>query len=441
MPGGVRPQRARHRGSRGSGPPTAEPATDPAPAATPDPAAGGEIQAPATGDEPTAPTSTEPAAATPASDTGTTVPATDPVATTGTGTGPGEPAPSTTAPATGTRSTGTTTSTATPATTTSTKPGAAAPKPSRAQEATIRLRAAKEARAANPDARFFREHFVPKGRIPEQPLLPAARADLLRSAVAGTGTDWSLLTSVAWIKSRWGDPSAGSLVGGRLTDAAWRAYGTDGDGDGIVSRASAADQAKTVAVYLDEARPTTSAALRAYFSNTRRPVVARTALFLADYYDAMGEDALVKGLSDEDVQEALATRTLDDADLDIYPGGRSDIEAGLVDPRILVTLSFLANRFGSATVTSMVSGHGVYTAGGNISLHSFGQAMDIGSLGGENVTGHMGPGSRTHRAVKELLLLPESMQPAEVISLWDLGGASFALADHADHIHVGFERS
>jgi hypothetical protein len=31
------------------------------------------------------------------------------------------------------------------------------------------------------------------------------------------------------------------------------------------------------------------------------------------------------------------------------------------------------------------------------------------------------------------------MQPAELISLWDMGGASFALPDHDDHIHIGFK--
>jgi hypothetical protein len=30
------------------------------------------------------------------------------------------------------------------------------------------------------------------------------------------------------------------------------------------------------------------------------------------------------------------------------------------------------------------------------------------------------------------------MQPHQLISLMDLGGPSFAMADHADHIHVGY---
>jgi hypothetical protein len=30
------------------------------------------------------------------------------------------------------------------------------------------------------------------------------------------------------------------------------------------------------------------------------------------------------------------------------------------------------------------------------------------------------------------------MAPAQIISLLEIGGATFAMADHADHIHVGF---
>ena len=52
--------------------------------------------------------------------------------------------------------------------------------------------------------------------------------------------------------------------------------------------------------------------------------------------------------------------------------------------------------------------------------------------------GHQQPGSITERAVKALLLLPPEVEPAQIISLIGLGGPSFALADHYDHIHVGF---
>jgi hypothetical protein len=323
-------------------------------------------------------------------------------------------------------------------------PRPAAPKPAKPatpkEEQRAEVLKAKRFQAAPfRDARLFREQFTPKGRIPAQPKMPAADAQLLADAAKGTGTSWATLTAVAWLESRWNDPSAGGIVGRRLTPTAWATYGTDGDGDGRVTRSSRADQAKTVATFLAEARTRDRAALEAYFSGTRREVMADRAEFLADYFSALGKDALVDGLDDPEVRAKLEERTLADEDIEIYDGGRSDIEAGLIDPRVLVTLKFLANRYDGITVSSMISGHGVYTAGGNVSLHSYGQAVDIAALGGESILGNQQKDGKTYNAVKDILLLPKAMQPAELITLWDMGGASFAAADHHDHIHVGWK--
>ena len=47
-------------------------------------------------------------------------------------------------------------------------------------------------------------------------------------------------------------------------------------------------------------------------------------------------------------------------------------------------------------------------------------------------------GGTTEAAVRSVLLLPAELQPQQVISLLGLGGPSFPLANHADHIHVGY---
>ena len=44
----------------------------------------------------------------------------------------------------------------------------------------------------------------------------------------------------------------------------------------------------------------------------------------------------------------------------------------------------------------------------------------------------------TERAIQQILALPESVEPAQVISLMALGGPSFALANHYNHIHIGY---
>ena len=40
--------------------------------------------------------------------------------------------------------------------------------------------------------------------------------------------------------------------------------------------------------------------------------------------------------------------------------------------------------------------------------------------------------------IKDLLLLQGTMRPAQIISLMELGPPTFSMADHNDHIHVGY---
>jgi hypothetical protein len=79
------------------------------------------------------------------------------------------------------------------------------------------------------------------------------------------------------------------------------------------------------------------------------------------------------------------------------------------------------------------------TTSGNVSEHSTGDAMDIAAINGVPVAGHQGPGTLTDSLIRTVLKLQGTMQPHQVISLEDLPGPiSFALPDHADHVHVGF---
>jgi hypothetical protein len=92
-------------------------------------------------------------------------------------------------------------------------------------------------------------------------------------------------------------------------------------------------------------------------------------------------------------------------------------------------------------VTSLKCGHSVYTASGNISEHSIGGAVDIAAINGQAIYGNQGRGTLTHAVLRDILRLQGTMEPHQLISLMDLGGPSFAMADHADHIHVGYEAS
>jgi hypothetical protein len=54
------------------------------------------------------------------------------------------------------------------------------------------------------------------------------------------------------------------------------------------------------------------------------------------------------------------------------------------------------------------------------------------------MTGSQQPGGVTEAAVRNILLLPAELRPLQVISLLGLGGPSFPMANHFDHIHVGY---
>jgi hypothetical protein len=105
---------------------------------------------------------------------------------------------------------------------------------------------------------------------------------------------------------------------------------------------------------------------------------------------------------------------------------------------VLATIAHLADTFGGVEVSSLVTGHRLYASPRVVSAHVFGDAVDVAALGGRTIAGNQEPGGLTEQAVRALLLLPAEASPRQVISLLGLGGPSFALADHADHIHVGF---
>ena len=67
-------------------------------------------------------------------------------------------------------------------------------------------------------------------------------------------------------------------------------------------------------------------------------------------------------------------------------------------------------------------------------------ASDICLLfnGGTPIQGHQEPGGITERAVRDLLLVPSEVMPRQIISLLGMGGPSFPMADHYNHIHLGF---
>ena len=138
-------------------------------------------------------------------------------------------------------------------------------------------------------------------------------------------------------------------------------------------------------------------------------------------------------------KEALQRRVLADEGIELPDCDRIEIRAGQIDRRLLAAVAYLSEQGFRLTITSMLCGrYGSITTSGNVSNHSFGNAVDIAMINGVPVLGHQGPGTLTHELLEAVLRLQGTLVPDELISLEDLGGPSFAMGDHADHVHIGY---
>ncbi len=132
----------------------------------------------------------------------------------------------------------------------------------------------------------------------------------------------------------------------------------------------------------------------------------------------------------------LARRVVADDRIDLSPQARGDLLAGRIDPRLAALLLAAASRE-RISVTVLLSGHSIFTAGGSVSNHYFGQAVDIGMVAGRPVTA-------SNQAALDLAVdlgrLRPVLRPTEIGSPWAIGGpAHFTDGDHQDHLHLGFD--
>jgi hypothetical protein len=269
---------------------------------------------------------------------------------------------------------------------------------------------APKAPALDPEVADYRSATVWLNRAAPDPTPPAARLKIrfARELVAFSRqahVDWALVLATLRAQGHNGRAPAGP---GALRSMAFRLSGLGG-------------------------RYNAWAAALAYSSDA---TVADRVVALRHYYRAVGLASLVHGLLSQKAD--LQDRVLHDSRLLIYQGGRHDVASGHVDVRVLALMLYLAQTYREVTVSCLISGHRLYARPGVVSAHIYGRAVDIAALNNVSVTGHQQPGGMTERAVRSILLLPGGMLPAQVISLLGLGGPSFPLANHYDHIHVGY---
>ena len=245
---------------------------------------------------------------------------------------------------------------------------------------------------------------LPDPTPPAVRLSPQFASNLKRAAKSG-GVDWAVMLGILRARGATGHIPADRVTLNRLATRLDSFGPSRGDWSRIV----------------------------AYSGDSR---FADKASALARYDRAVGLDALVNGL--ESAKAEIASKILTDRDISIYTGGRADIIANKIDVRVLAMIAYLRESFGSVTVSCLLSGHRLYARPGVVSAHIYGRAVDISAIGGVSIQGHQQPGGITERAVREILLAPAEVMPRQVISLLGLGGPSFPLADHYNHIHIGY---
>ena len=162
-------------------------------------------------------------------------------------------------------------------------------------------------------------------------------------------------------------------------------------------------------------------------------------------YRASGKNVLRGGTSVGQIlmmpKQLLQKRVLADDRIELYSCGRKDVASGQISRQVLASLAYLAEVGLEPTVSSLKCGHSFYTASGNVSAHSSGNAVDVARWNGQPVLGNQQTGGPTYQAIKRMMLLQGTMKPAQLISLFDIGGPTIKMGDHADHLHIGFPRA
>jgi hypothetical protein len=136
----------------------------------------------------------------------------------------------------------------------------------------------------------------------------------------------------------------------------------------------------------------------------------------------------------------LTDRVLTDPGVGIYSCGRRDIQAGLIDRRVLATIEFLSASGLDPYVSGLDCGHSVNASTGVDEQGATGASVDISKINNIPIAGHQGPGSITDITIRRLLTLQGSMSPDQIISDMSYQGqpSTLALPDHKNRIQITF---
>jgi Transglycosylase SLT domain/Peptidase family M23 len=139
-------------------------------------------------------------------------------------------------------------------------------------------------------------------------------------------------------------------------------------------------------------------------------------------------------------KEQLQSRVLADPHVQIYACGRRDIQAGLIDRRILGVVEFLSSSGLYPTVSGLDCGHSLKATTGVDAAGASGSSVDISKVNNIPIQGHQGAGSITDITIRRLLTLQGAMKPDEIVSTMSYKGQSstLSLPDHGNRIQIEF---
>jgi hypothetical protein len=218
-----------------------------------------------------------------------------------------------------------------------------------------------------------------------------------------------------------------------LDGTEWKTYAVDGDEDGHIRRADPDDSAATLARLI-----WSRGSLRAgIFTHNQAHWYVQAVLAQAEQVKGGCElttaDWAVALPGDSAAPINWDNLTLSN-DLELR-----DLTTGAIDPRIVALIGAITQEH-ELTISALRSDHSEYTASGYVSNHFFGRAMDIAAVDGVSCTDTAVDAPCANLA-RSLAYLPEPMHPTELIYCFDVDGPgeAFALPDHCDHVHAGFD--
>ena len=218
-----------------------------------------------------------------------------------------------------------------------------------------------------------------------------------------------------------------------LDGTEWKTYAVDGDEDGHIRRSDPDDSAATLA-RLIWSRGSLEAGI---FTHNQAHWYVQAVLAQAEQVEGSCKQTAVDWVVSLPATSAApinwANLTLSN-DLEL-----NDLVGGAIDPRIVALIGAITQQH-QLTLSALRSDHSQYTSSGNVSNHFFGRAMDIAAVDGVSCTDTAVDAPCANLA-RSLAYLPEPVHPTELIYCFDVDGpgAAFALPDHCDHVHAGFD--